>query len=51
MHCLTMRGVRMLVAVAKQFQYTIEIFLTEVLLTNAKPVGKIVYYLDIWCHR
>ena len=55
MHCLTMRGVRMLnlnpVVVAKQFQYTIEIFLTEVLLTNAKPVGKIVYYLDTWGNR
>ena len=30
--------------VAKHFQYRVETFFTEVLLTNAKPVGKIVYY-------
>lgn len=32
------------VVVAKHFQYRVETFFTEVLLTNAKPIGKIVYY-------
>ena len=26
------------------FQYRVETFFSEVLLTNAKPIGKIVYY-------
>jgi hypothetical protein len=32
------------VVVAKHFQYRVETFFTEVLLTNANPIGKIVYY-------
>ena len=32
------------VVVAKHFQYRVETFFTEVLLSNAKPIGKIVYY-------
>ena len=32
------------VIVAKHFQYRLEIFFTEILLTNAKPIGKIVYH-------
>ena len=30
--------------VAKHFQYRVETFFTEILLTNAHPIGKIVYY-------
>ena len=29
---------------AKHFQYRVETFFTEILLTNAHPIGKIVYY-------
>ena len=32
------------VVVAKHFQYRVETFFTEILLTNANPIGKIVYY-------
>ena len=32
------------VIVAKHFQYRVETFFREVLLTNANPIGKIVYY-------
>ena len=32
------------VIVAKHFQYKVETFFTEVLLTSANPIGKIVYY-------
>ena len=32
------------VVVAKHFQYQVETFFKEVLLTNANPIGKIVYY-------
>ena len=32
------------VIVAKHFQYRVETFFTEILLTNAHPIGKIVYY-------
>ena len=32
------------VIVAKHFQYRVETFFTEILLTDAKPIGKIVYY-------
>ena len=32
------------VVVAKHFQYRVETFFTEVLLSNAKPIGKVVYY-------
>ncbi|KXJ13769.1 ATP-dependent DNA helicase PIF1 [Exaiptasia diaphana] len=32
------------VVVAKHFQYRVETFFTEVLLSNANPIGKIVYY-------
>jgi hypothetical protein len=32
------------VIVAKHFQYRVETFFRDVLLTNANPVGKIVYY-------
>ena len=32
------------VVVAKHFQYRVETFFTEVLLTKANPIGKIVYY-------
>ena len=32
------------VIVAEHFQYRVETFFTEVLLTDAKPIGKIVYY-------
>ena len=32
------------VIVAKHFQYRVETFFTEVLLSNANPIGKIVYY-------
>ena len=32
------------VIVAKHFQYREETFFTEILLPNANPVGKIVYY-------
>ena len=32
------------VVVAKHFQYRVETFFTEILLTDAKPIGKIVYY-------
>ena len=32
------------VIVAKHFQYRVETFFTEVLLSSAKPIGKIVYY-------
>ena len=32
------------VIVAKHFQYRVETFFREVLLSNANPIGKIVYY-------
>ena len=32
------------VVVAKHFQYRVETFFTEVLLSNANPIGKIIYY-------
>ena len=32
------------VLAAKHFQYRVETFFTEVLLSNANPIGKIVYY-------
>lgn len=32
------------VIVAKHFQYRIETFFTEVFMTKANPIGKIVYY-------
>lgn len=32
------------VIVAKHFQYRVETFFTEILLSNANPIGKIVYY-------
>ena len=32
------------VIVAKHFQHRVETFFTDVLLSNAKPIGKIVYY-------
>ena len=32
------------VIVAKHFQYRVKTFFTEVLLSNANPIGKIVYY-------
>ena len=32
------------VIVAKHFQYRVETFFTEILLTNVHPIGKIVYY-------
>ena len=32
------------VIVAKHFQYRVESFFTEVLLSNCQPIGKIVYY-------
>lgn len=32
------------VIVAKHFRYRVETFFTEILLTNAHPIGKIVYY-------
>lgn len=32
------------VIVAKHFQYRVETFFTEVLLSNANPIGKILYY-------
>ena len=32
------------VIVAKHFQYRVETFFTEILLTNANPIGKIIYY-------
>ena len=32
------------VVVAKHFQYRVETFLSEVLLTKAKPIGKLLYY-------
>ena len=32
------------IIVAKHFQYRVETFFRDVLLTNANPVGKIVYY-------
>ena len=32
------------VVVAKHFQYRVETFFTEVLLSNSNPIGKIVYY-------
>ena len=32
------------VIVAKHFQYRVETFFKDVLLSNAEPVGKIVYY-------
>ena len=32
------------VIVAKHFQYRVETFFTEILLTNAHPIGKIIYY-------
>ena len=32
------------VIVAKHFQYRVETFFTEILLTNAHPIGQIVYY-------
>ena len=32
------------VIVAKHFQYGVETFFTEVLLSNCQPIGKIVYY-------
>ena len=32
------------VIVAKHFQYRIETFFTEILLTNVNPIGQIVYY-------
>ena len=31
------------VIVAKHFQYRVETFFTEILLTNANPIGKIIY--------
>ena len=33
-----------LIIVAKHFQYRVETFFTEILLTNANPFGKLVYY-------
>ena len=36
------------VAVAKHFQYGVEKFFTRVLLSNAEPFGKIVYYALIF---
>ena len=30
--------------VAKHFQYGVETFFTEIVLANANPIGKIVYY-------
>lgn len=33
-----------LVIGAKHFQYRVETFFTEIVLTNAHPIGKIVYY-------
>ena len=33
------------VMVAKHFQYRVETFFRDVLLTNANPIGKIVYYV------
>ena len=32
------------VIVAKHFQYRVEIFFKEVLMSNANPIGKIIYY-------
>ena len=32
------------VLVAKHFQYRVETFFTEILLTDVNPIGKIVYY-------
>ena len=32
------------VVVAKHFQYRVETFFTEILLSNVNPIGKIVYY-------
>ena len=32
------------VMVAKHFQYRVETFFRDVLLSNANPIGKIVYY-------
>lgn len=32
------------VVVAKHFQYRVETFFSEVLLSNANPIGKIIYY-------
>ena len=32
------------VIVAKHFQYQVETFFTEILLSDANPIGKIVYY-------
>ncbi|XP_068758167.1 uncharacterized protein [Montipora capricornis] len=32
------------VVVAKHFQYRVETFFTEILLSNTNPIGKIVYY-------
>ena len=32
------------VVVAKHFQYRVETFFKEVLMTNANPIGKIIYY-------
>ena len=32
------------VVVAKHFQYRVETFFKEVLLSNANPIGKIIYY-------
>ena len=32
------------VIVAKHFQYRVETFFTEILLPNADPIGKVVYY-------
>ena len=32
------------VVVAKHFQYRVETFFKEVLMTNANPIGKITYY-------
>ena len=32
------------VVVTKHFQYRVETFITKVLLANAEPIGKIVYY-------
>ena len=32
------------VIVAKHFQYQVETFFCKVLMTNANPIGKIIYY-------
>ena len=36
--------IKLIVVVAKHFQYRVETFFTEVLLSKSQPIGKIVYY-------